>query len=341
MLVIETMLEKDMSSRDVQFPKALERYLGELLHERIDVRPFEATRSLPSFIGRTYELYEARILGRHCVIVAKLDGTGTPADIAKHIDLVRNATHATVAFAAMTISAHNRSRLIGQGVPFIVPGNQLYIPNLVIDLREHFRAPRHRQADGLSPAAQTVLFHHILHRDRRVTTPSLLAERLHYSAMSIGRAFDDLVGTGLADTVRQGKERHIHFKAEGRHLLEEATPYLRSPVRSMKFVRGSAFGTHLKLAGETALSHLTELASPRIDTFAVAARDWKAISQTADLVETDREEADCIIETWSYDPAALSDTNTVDVLSLYAQFRDHRDERVAMAADLLLENLPW
>ncbi|MDF0660817.1 hypothetical protein PYR67_15915 [Rhizobium sp. BC49] len=319
----------------------MERYLGELLHERIDVRPFEGARSLPSFIGRTYTLYETRILGRQCVIVAKLDETGTPADIAKHIDLVRSATHATVALATMTISAHNRSRLIGQGVPFIVPGNQLYIPDLAIDLREHFRAPRLRQADGLSPAAQTVLFHRILHLDRHMTTPSLLAERLHYSAMSIGRAFDDLVATGLAETVRHGKERHIHFKEEGRPLLKEATPLLRSPVRSLKFVRGDALSAHLKLAGETALSHLTELSSPRIDSFAVAASDWKVISQTADLVETERDEANCIIETWSYDPAALSDTDAVDVLSLYAQFRDHRDERVAMAADQLLENLPW
>jgi DNA-binding MarR family transcriptional regulator len=335
------MLANDLTSSDGSFPDALERYLGELLHERIYLRPFETTRSLPSFIGRTYTLYEGRILGRHCVIVAKLDDTGTPADIAKHIDIVRNATHATVVFATMTMSAHNRSRLIGQGVPFIVPGNQLYIPDLAIDLREHFRAPRHRQADGLSPAAQAVLFHHILYRDRNVTTPSLLAERLHYSAMSIGRAFDDLVATGLAETVRHGKERHIHFKAEARPLLEEATSLLRSPVRSLKFVRGDAYGAHLKLAGETALSHLTELASPRIDTFAVAASDWKAISQTVALAETDRDEANCIIETWSYDPAALSDTHTVDVLSLYAQFRDHRDERVAMAAERLLENLSW
>lgn len=335
------MLKADNNINDSQFPESLERYLGELLHERIDVRSFEGTRSFPSFIGRTYSLYETRILGRHCIIVARLGDTATPADIAKHIDIVRNATHATVAFATMTISAHNRSRLIGQGVPFIVPGNQLYIPDLAIDLREHFRASRHRQADGLSPAAQTVLFHHILNLDRNVTTPSLLAERLHYSAMSIGRAFDDLATTGLAETVRHGKERRIHFKAEGRHLLEEATPLLRSPVRSLKFVRGSAFGAHLKLAGETALSHLTDLASPRLETFAVAASDWKAISQTANLVETDRDEANCIVETWSYDPAALSDTNTVDVLSLYTQFRDHRDERVAMAADRLLENLPW
>ena len=341
MLACNAMLEKDISNHDVQFPEALERYLGVLLHERINVRPFEATRSLPSFIERTYTLYEAHIRGRHCVIVTRLDGTGTPADIAKHIDIVRNATNASTAFATMSISAHNRSRLIGQGVPFIVPGNQLYMPDLAIDLREHFRAPRHRQADGLSPAAQTVLFHHILQPDLSMTTPSLLAERLHYSAMSIGRAFDDLVTAGLAETTRHGKERHIRFKAKGRQLLEEATPLLRNPVRTLKLVRGNAVGASLKLAGEAALSQLTELGRPRIYTFAVAASDWRAISQTAGLTETDRGEADCNIETWSYDPAALSDTDTVDALSLYVQFRDHRDERVAMAAERLLENLPW
>ncbi|KXV35777.1 hypothetical protein AD940_01600 [Gluconobacter thailandicus] len=335
------MLTSDPSDHDVQLPKALERYVGELLHERIDVRAFEATRSLPSFIGHTYALYETHILGRHCVILARLDGTGTPADIAKHVGIVRKATNATVAFATMTFSAHNRSRLIGQGVPFIVPGNQLYMPDLAIDLREHFRAPRHRQADGLSPAAQTVLFDHILHPHQGETTPSLLAGRLHYSAMSIGRAFDDLVAAALAETARHGKERRIRFRAEGRQLLEEAAPLLRSPVRSLKFLRGNAIPACLKLAGESALSHLTDLARPRIDTFAIAATDWKAISQAIGLIETDRDGADCAIETWSYDPAALSNTYTVDALSLYAQFRDHRDERIAMAAERLLENLPW
>lgn len=333
------MLSKNINGSVFQFSEALERYLGELLHERIDVRPLNATGGLPSFIERTYTLYEARILGRQCVIIAKLEGTGTPADIAKHVALVRTAKHATVVYATTTISSHNRSRLIGQGVPFIVPGNQLYMPDLAIDLRERFRAPRRQQVEGLPPAAQAVLFHHILHPDENVITPSLLAERLHYSAMSIGRAFDDLVAAGLAETVRHGKERRIHFMAEGRHLLEQATPLLRSAVRSLKFVRGNGRGAQLKLAGETALSHLTDLASPRIETFAVLASDWKAISQTANLTEVDRDGADCIIETWSYDPVALSNTQTVDVLSLYAQFRDHRDERVAMAADQLLENV--
>ena len=67
----------------------------------------------------------------------------------------------------------------------------------------------------------------------------------------------------------------------------------------------------------------------RTDTFAVAASDWKGLAQTWGFVETDPEQAAHIVETWAYDPADLSDARTVDPLSLYTQFRDHRDERIS------------
>src|SRR5436190_285935 len=87
---------------------------------------------------------------------------------------LRETLHDRVVFAAASVTAHNRSRLIGQRIGFIVPGNQLYIPELAMDLREHFRASKSRHADGLSPAAQAVLFHHILHLDLNATTPSAI-----------------------------------------------------------------------------------------------------------------------------------------------------------------------
>ena len=159
--------------------------------------------------------------------------------------------------------------------------------------------------------------------------------------MSIGRAFDYLVDTGLAHAEMHGKERHIRFKSEGRQLFDAAHDLLRSPVRTTKFVRDGHIVGPLKHAGESALSDLTDLSPPLRDTFAVAARDWKAVAQTCGFVETDPEQAAYIVETWTYDPADLSDARTVDPLSLYAQFRSHRDERVSMAAERLLEGIAW
>ncbi|MCY4608124.1 MAG: hypothetical protein OXD40_05960 [bacterium] len=320
---------------------ALQRYLEETLHKPAKVASLERAPSLPSFLSRMYSLHEGNIAGRRCVFLVTADNTATPSDIAKHLALVRPTVDAIVVFVAPWLSAYNRSRLIGQGVPFVVPGNQLYIPDLAMDLRERFRTPKPRRGAGLSPAAQAVLFHCLLRLDEAATTPSLLATQLHYSAMSIGRAFDDLVSAGFAHTERHGRERRIRFEAEGRQLFDASHDLLRSPVRTEKFIRHARTAPTLKRAGESALAELTDLSPPSLEAFAIAARDWKAVARTRGLVETDRDQADQIVETWAYDPVGLSTAPTVDLLSLHVRFRDHRDERVSMAAERLLDGMPW
>ena len=320
---------------------ALQRYLEDTLHEPARVTTLDVAPSLPSFLSRMYSLLEGQVTGNPCIFLATTDNTATPSDIAKHVALVRTAVDAIVVFVAPWLSAHNRSRLIRQGVPFVVPGKQLYIPDLAMDLRERFRTPKPRRAAGLSPAAQAVLFHHLLRLDETATIPSLVATQLHYSAMSISRAFDDLVSAGLAYTERYGRERRIRFQAERRHLFDAAHDLLRSPVRTEKFIRDGRAAPPLKRAGERALAELTDLSPPPLPAFAVAASDWKSVARACDLVETDRDRASHIVETWSYDPAALSTAQTVDPLSLYAQFHEHRDERVSMAAEQLLDGMPW
>ena len=328
---------------DPELPLAegLERYIGDTLHDRIRVKPLHHVPNLSSFLARIYRIFDGRIAGRRCVFLVTKGHGAKPSDIAKHAGLVRAAVDAIVVFVAPALSPHRRARLIRDGVAFVVPGNQLYIPDLAIDLREHFRARRRQRVGGLSPAAQAVLFHRLFRLDEAATTPSLIATPLRYSAMSIGRAFDELVDAGLAHTERRGKERHLRFKAEGRPLFESARELLRSPVRTEKYVwHMSDLGT-LKRAGETALAELTALSPPPLRTFAVAASDWKKTADDYGLFETDPHEAQCIVETWTYDPAGLSGTPIVDPLSLYAQFRGHRDERVSMAAERVLEGMAW
>lgn len=341
-VIIHQYVKKDLNVIEHGFARDLERYVSATLHVRAPLTPSDTISGLPSFLARNYRLYETQIAGRHCVFAAAGDDIGTPSDIAKHIALVRSfLKDAVVVFATPALSAHNRSRLLAQGVAFVVPGNQLYVPELAMDLREYFRSPRKRTGGGLSPAAQAVLFLHLLRRDAGATMPSAIAERLRYSPMSIGRAFDDLAAADLAETEKRGKEKHLRFKAEGRALLERADDLLRSPVRAVKHVRDGRVGPMLKQAGETALSELTDLARPRKDVYAAAGSDWKNIAKSCGFVEVAEYDAEFVVETWSYDPAGLSDNRVVDPLSLYAQFRDHRDERVAMAAEKLMENFSW
>ena len=167
---------------------------------------------------------------------------------------------------------------------FAVPGNQLYIPGLAMDLRENFLAPKLRSVERLSPAAQAVLFLYMLRLDEFAVTPSAIAQRLRYAPMSVGRAFDDLVASGLATTEKRGKERRIHFKMDRRELIETVAPLLRSPVRSIKHIRDNRSVPNLKLAGESAVARLTNLTPPQTETFAVAAKNWKEIAEASGFI---------------------------------------------------------
>lgn len=336
MLVCNAMLSSDSTVNPGGFARDLERYLETTLHQHISVTSMPDPPDLPVFLTKMYTFFKAAVAGRCCIFMTPIYEPASPAEVAKHVRRVRSDGKRIAVFASGALTSHYRSRLIEHAVPFVVPGNQLYIPDLATDLREHFVAGRSKTGSSLSPAAQAVLFHYLLRINPGATTPTDLAKILNYSAMSIGRAFDDLVSRGLAETEWQGRERHIHFRVSGRQLLESARNLLRSPVRSYKHVRGQADCPGLKRSGETALADLTDLSPPALTTYAVDSRRWKATVSSCSLALTNRHDADFVVETWTYDPAGLSTGSTVDPLSLYAQYHQHHDERVLMAVEDLV-----
>ncbi|MCK7468892.1 MAG: hypothetical protein MZU91_12730 [Desulfosudis oleivorans] len=60
---------------------------------------------------------------------------------AARLDKLRQLAGMPVVYVTRTLASYERKRLIEQKVPFLVPGNQLYLPDLGIDLREYFRKP--------------------------------------------------------------------------------------------------------------------------------------------------------------------------------------------------------
>jgi hypothetical protein len=336
------MLDDRHERRTGSFAEALQRYLAKTLHAEVRVGAIKAPGGIPAFLAHGYKFYRADVAGRRLLIIAGRQKDIAISDIAKHVRLVRSATgEMVVVFAASSLNARQRSRLLERGIPFIVPDNQLYIPDLAMDLREHFRAQRPASAERLSPAAQAVLFLHLLLPEESIAGPFDFAQRLHFTTMSAGRAFDELIRLNLAEDERGGRERHIRFKQRGRALLDAASAHLRNPVRGVHYVKSGGTRLNLKLAGESALAELTDLSRPQLDTYAVVVSLWTGFARDRLLVETDNEDAEIRVETWSYDPSGLSDKPTVDPLSLYAQYKDNSDERLAGAAERLLEDMSW
>lgn len=324
-----------------QYRERLERYLEAILQRHVPLNEWDRHKRLPVFLARLYRFFDTRIGHTPLLFMAaRQAGNHRPAEIKKHVDLANPEFDGVVVYSAERLTASFRARLIATGVAFAVPGNQLYVPQLATDLREHFRGPRLERPNKLSPSAQLVLFFHLLRNARdQPRTPTELADLLPYSNMTVGRAFDELAAAGLAHVERRGRKKLLSFRAEGRLLVDTAKTLLIRPERRLDYVRWLQEPPELPLAGEHALARLSDLNPPATPpVFAVTprqVRDFLAVGR----VETSEaaHDSDGTLEIWRYDPSVLAQNHMVDPLSLFAQFWDDPDERLSIAVDRLLE----
>ena len=149
----------------------LKRHLRDVLSIGVALEAWPGEGSLPAFLRERYAFMTARVLGVPALFLADKDvRRTTPAAIRKHIFEVQKRWDGEVIYVADGIDSARRKQLIDQKVPFVVPGNQIFLPMLGVDLREHFRSVR-RAAERLSPAAQAVFLRLLQARTRALSLP--------------------------------------------------------------------------------------------------------------------------------------------------------------------------
>jgi len=323
-------------------PDKIRQYFLEILGVPVSPTRWPAERRLPLFLRSGYTFYETEILGLPCLLMTERGEEGSAAaTIRKHMDQVRLKWDGEIIYVRGQVAAYQRKRLIEQKVPFIVPGNQMYLPVLGIDLREHFRRLQ-QTPPTFSPATQVVVLNALLCDEDRVFTPAELAKRLGYTRMTMTRAFNELAAMDLADVSTRGRQRYLTFRGTRQDLWQEALPLLRSPVRQRQHVRLKARKPIGPVAGLSALAHYSMLAAPSISTVATSLDRWKELQQRNDFAETTADDPESQeVEVWSYDPKLLSQGQVVDRLSLFLSLRGSEDERVEAAMDEMMEAVSW
>jgi DNA-binding MarR family transcriptional regulator len=292
-----------------------------------------------------FTCWTGSLLGQEALFAVDDDpGDTTPAQIATQLGVLQQRFSGPVVYVCAQTSALHRLRLIQQRVPFIVPGKQVYLPPLGIDLREHF-ARQVRHQDLLSPGAQVLLLAILLDRmpDKPDEwLPTRLAQRFGYGAMTLVRAFDELEAAELVQTTTTGRRRTLTIRHTRRELWEQAHPKLRSPILRTHLIAQPAQTLKGTTAGLTALAQQTMLSDPGPRTVAMTQEQWKAITATADLDEAMAGDPQALkIQVWAYDPALFARDGLVDPLSLVLSLRHDEDDRTRMACTKLLEKQPW
>jgi DNA-binding MarR family transcriptional regulator len=320
-----------------------ERYLKETLNITVQPKKWKEAESLPFFLRDLYVFYRVSILDIPCLLmVARDEEEQTPASISKQILQVRAKWDGEVIYLRSLVSAYNRKRLIEQKVSFVVPGNQMYLPMLGIDLREHFKQVRSVAPSKFSPSTQAVVLYALLKGPIHNYTPSRLAKELGYTVMTLTRVFDELASLGLAEVVTEGREKMLRL-SDGKNVLWEKTrEFMRSPVKRRTFIRPPGPNWEGLPAGLTALAHFTLLAPPANPVYAVDLNGWKGMNLQHMIVELPIPEPQSFeIEVWNYSPLLFKEDDVVDRFSLYLSLRDNSDERVQSALEKMMEEVIW
>jgi len=307
-------------------------YINEILGLRVLPQAWNKAADLPLFLKERYQFYHIELLSINCVIVADVDtGEQTPAAIEKHFIQLAAKTDGFFIYFCETISRYNRKRLIERKIPFVIPGNQMYLPFLGVDLHEYFHSIR-RRSEKLSPAAQRLLLYLLQKKYIEGVNPVKMAELLGYTTMTMTRAFQELESVGIGRHKKVGKNKMLYLTEDKKTLWEKALPYLQSPVQKRLYVRrldeADDFPYLFSLAGQSALANMSMIAEPNIPTYAIQGRMWAGhIRRQFEVLP--HPEPDAIeLELWSYPVRLPEKENIADGLSLFLSLMDNTDERV-------------
>lgn len=323
---------------------AIQRYLQEVLGTGILIRPWKDARRLPFYLRDAYGFGEVILFDTRCVLVIADRALDIESDIRRHLDMV--AKHAPgdvlAIYVTTALASYERRRLITQGVAFIVPGNQMFLPPLGVDLREYFRKRPDPASNAFSPVTQALLFTALLRPWENEVHPARLNERFGYSSMTVSRAAKELQAAGLAKAFTVGREKWLRFDQGPKDIWQRAQSWLRSPVR--RSVWALPAGNPIDdapLAGLSALAAQSALADPAYPERAIFSERWKHAQRKDLQVLHVPEPGATRWQMWRYDPRRLTDNGLVDPLSLIVSLREDADDRVQQAVEQLEARMPW
>ena len=320
--------------------ESLTKYLHTMFGSTMVLEAYHSYGSLPMYLADHYQLVQLKINeGVYLLAKPKEAIKINISALRKQLTQIQKFTNLRPVLVLENLRLSQRNALIQSGIAFIVPEKQLYIPQFAMNLTE-VEATAEEYGDQFSVATQ-VVFSYLLLNQIKETNAHQLSETLDYSVAAINRALKELCYRKLLRTVGNGTRKQ-YIIPKGKGLWEAGKQYLFDPVKSRRYVTID-FGHHgYLMSNDLALSRLSFLNGKNVNYYAATAQTFKSIDKQYHLNEYDVFDHNyCVIEIFRYDPKLLSSGNYIDVISLYAQFKNNPDERMQIEIESLVNAILW
>lgn len=302
----------------------------ELVLDALDVRSLH----LPLFMTAGYSYYVAQFYGIKTIFVYQHINTNrTPAQIAMQSEKIRQTLKpCVVVFVFERLASYNVLRIIQKRVNFIIPGKQLFLPDLLIDLGKKSDSDDVEKTNTIPAAAQLLLLYHLQKENLNGKHGEDLVTILKISPAGITRAVKWLCINDIAKF--EGKKyKTLQILLNGKELWDKVCPLLDSPIMKVVHTDENVDGI---ICGQNALAEYGMIVEANYQITALDKQQYQTIK-----TKTDSRYGDNLVEIWKYDPRILSNNGFVDKLSLFLSMRNDSDERTQKELRIMLEQMPW
>jgi hypothetical protein len=319
----------------------IQKYLQESIGLSVDMKeiPTEQLKKLPLYLGHAYH-YSLLELEGQWVVLAESDDTisKTAGQLKKQSIALRQYLGMPVVFVIHSQSPQLKRKMIQEKVNFIVPDNQIYLPELLISLKESIQKPQ-SFPELITPSAQLLLLYHLQVEHLEGFTFKEIARKLDYTPKTITKIAAELKAKKLCK-IEGTKEKRFAFEVGRKQLWRMINPRMQSPI-SKSYYANKKSESDFFLSGDSALSHYTFLSDTGKTDYAVYKAEFEALKEKGYWEYLDETEGDVRIEVWKYNPRLLSNNGFIDPLSLYLCYRSDDNERVEAEIKDLIDKKIW
>lgn len=230
-----------------------------------------------------------------------------------------------------TIDSIIRRNLLNKRVNFVVPGQQIYFPELYISLKET-GSIKHIKPKQLSLPAQVLLLYHLQKRSLADTPLSEIAKLIGYSNKTISLVVPELQNLGIAKLVtRTNRTKTLSFYRCGLDLWNQIEKYLQNPIAQQGHTNKNIDSLNpVKCVGATTYSY-----APENQFIEYGITQNEARQNKIKLYATLRNYGVCL---WRYNPRILAYDGYADILSVILSYP--RYDRI-WASSRLLPLVKW
>jgi DNA-binding Lrp family transcriptional regulator len=317
--------------------KYLQDILG--LSGTIKKLPESLLKKLPLYLRHGYNYGLLEISGNPFLLVEEGNiSSKTVGQLKKQAKTIYQQTNLPVVFVLYSQSSQMRRNMIKNRLSFIVPENQIYLPDLLIFLKDNIRQT-YSFSEQLTPSAQLLILYHLQVECLEEFSFKEIAEKLGYSPKTITKIAEELKIKKICQ-ITGAKEKRFVFGIDRKQLWKIAEPQMQSPIIKSYFTSRKENEDFCK-SGDMALAHYTFISNTGKEAYAVPKKVFEKLKTKDHWEYLDEVEGDVQIEVWKYNPRILSTDGYIDPLSLYLCYREDTNERVEAEIKELIDKRIW